>query len=108
MKTKPMTLKAFQKAVADICIQHGGTVPYPEDAYAMSLYHVPTLGGLFNVKAQDDWIACRFEDVSKARSERIANVSEFTGKGNFHGFPNTRADTVKEFSDFLQRYSLVF
>lgn len=82
--------KAHEQAILDTVKKH--CVPAEQEPYR---YVIGTTLGLLWVTPFEDWIACRFEDVAKAREVYACN--SFSGKYNFHS-----DDCEDRFEDLIE------
>ena len=75
----------FKKAVGEFILSIGGTFD-PAKWYP---YEIQTSVGVLSVSPADNWIACRFTDVERAKAAKIneqsyfASLNPFSGKWNF-------------------------
>lgn len=78
---------AFQREACTVLDILGTLVPIPDRMPEEAIeYTVTTRAGLLKVYIYDDWIACRFEDVAKAREVvRSGTLNPYSGKWNWHG-----------------------
>lgn len=64
---------------------------------------LPTPAGLLHLSVRDDWIACRFEDVSLGRlftSSCGRHCNPHSGKWNFHFGTNSSFDPEQALAEF--------
>ncbi|WP_425953191.1 hypothetical protein [Ralstonia pseudosolanacearum] len=77
---------AFKKQVLEVFERLGVKLV---DNGAMYPYAVETVAGTLQMAVQDDWIACRFNDVALAKkhvySGPLARLNPFSGKWNWDG-----------------------
>ena len=78
---------AFQREACAVLDILGTLVPDPGRMDEEPIeYMVNTRAGALRVHVYDDWIACRFEDVAKAREVvRSGKLNPYSGKWNWHG-----------------------
>jgi hypothetical protein len=74
-------------------------VRQPEEAYDVPHFLIETTAGELSVRIYEDWLACRFDDV--ARAKKIApwgSLNPFSGKWNWMGL-----DTLPAFEQAISR-----
>jgi hypothetical protein len=96
-KGKPATFKVDTEAY----LTSIGARPWPNGLYA---YVLDTIIGALWITPYDDWIACRWKDVEKARA--VVDCNPCSGKWNFHGHLTTAAATLAYFQAELSRFVL--
>lgn len=99
---KAMTIKQFSKKVSHFCLANGGRVKNHKTEYSEAEYLVATLYGDIQIRAIDNWIACRFVDGVRAKPVTGQTLVPH-GKWNFHGTNKSRGDTFAEFESALLR-----
>ena len=86
MASKKSLKKRIQAVVTERC------TPAENALYD---YAIGTKLGLLWVSPHSDWIACRFDNVEKARA--VYTCNPYSGKYNFHG-----DSCVEDFSDLVE------
>ncbi len=96
-KRKPTTFKADTEAyLASIGAK-------PSDFYA---YALDTIIGVLWITPYDDWIACRWDNIDKARAAGLG-CNPYSGKWNHHCIDDTAdaaAATLTGFRSLLSRF----
>lgn len=78
-------LQEFQYDVERIVLGMGAT-EVPAD---LSQFQLDTNIGILSIRIRDGWIACRFEDVEKAKGANLGDrLNPFSGKWNWHEGPD--------------------
>jgi hypothetical protein len=78
-------MQEFKYDAERIVLGMGATeVPTRPDEYQLN-----TNIGILSINIQDGWIACRFEDVGKAKGANLGDrLNPFSGKWNWHEGPD--------------------
>jgi hypothetical protein len=70
-------------------------------------FSLDTICGELHLIVYDGWIACRFQDVTRAKQnlpvDLQAILNPFSGKWNFHYFDWTPQDAAYDFQNALSR-----
>jgi hypothetical protein len=70
-------------------------------------WQLDTVGGLLDISPYDAWVACRFDDVERAKAHvRSGNLNPYSGKWNWH-FVKPTPDDVEYLIEQLDRILLV-
>lgn len=89
--------KTTLKQDAEAYLASIGARPWPDGFYAFVL---PTTIGELWITPYDDWIACRWGNVDKARAAGL-DCNPYSGKWNFHCTAATAAATLHYFQAAL-------
>jgi hypothetical protein len=84
----------FKKTVGEFILSIGGTF----DAARWYPYELQTSAGVLSISPSDNWIACRFADVARAKAAKIAEQSFFASLNPFSGkwnFLAVNGDTMR-------------
>lgn len=98
--------RKFPSLIRDFVLAHGGRIVEKNTVFADNGERIrswdldiPTQAGILQVRPMEDWVACRFEDVERARSvlpedERLNRLNQHSGKWNHHFYDHDEADTA--------------
>ncbi len=97
--SQPWTEAMFKAAVEALVVGRYGATP-SADGWA---YELQTPAGALSVRADDNWIACRFSDEKLAAKVVCeGGLNRHNGKWNWHGYDHDRQQTVYEFASALK------
>ncbi len=58
-------------------------------------WQLDTIAGLLDIRPYDDWIACRFDDVERAKAQVSSGcLNRYSGKWNWHFVDPTAVDVA--------------
>jgi hypothetical protein len=92
----------FNKYIEDQLLRLGATCP-PVNGYAMYPFKMNTIAGELGISPNDNWVACRFDEVEKANEKVSGKLNRFSGKWNFHFQLNPGKAEADDFLSELER-----